>query len=232
MKSTKADELALRLEEAIVSGEIPPGSVLRQDRLAEQYHVSRTPVREALRRLSAFGLVSFQPNRGFRVRELSRELFREMFLIRAALEAAAAARAAEVITSEQLAELRYHEREFADLTHRLRTLHPEDAETEGLALEWVQANDRFHDVILRAAGLPILEGMARGVRRVFLGLASWQSGPFVDELFEQNLRQHRAIVAALAAGSSSAAELVREHLVASEALLEAALDEVGPRSAD
>lgn len=233
MKSTKADELALRLEEAIVSGEIPPGAVLRQDKLAEEYDVSRTPVREALRRLSAFGLVSFSPNRGVRVRELSREMFREMFFIRAALEAAAAERAATVITPEQLEELRFHEREFAELTHRLRAAGGHSAETERLALDWVQANDRFHDVILRAAGLPILEEMARGTRRVFLGLASWQSGPFVDELFEQNLRQHAAIAAALTAGSATAAgELVKEHLVASEALLEAALDEVGPHASD
>jgi DNA-binding GntR family transcriptional regulator len=44
---TKADDLALALEEAIVSGEIAPGTVLRQEQLSEQYRVSRTPVREA-----------------------------------------------------------------------------------------------------------------------------------------------------------------------------------------
>jgi len=67
---TKADDLALALEEAIVSGEIAPGTVLRQEQLSEQYAVSRTPVREALRRLAALGLVSFVPNRGVRVRTL------------------------------------------------------------------------------------------------------------------------------------------------------------------
>ena len=55
---TKADDIALALEEAIVSGEIPPGSTLRQEHLSEQFQVSRTPVREALRRLAALGLVS------------------------------------------------------------------------------------------------------------------------------------------------------------------------------
>ena len=73
---TKADDLALALEEAIVAGEIAPGTVLRQEQLSEQYKVSRTPVREALRRLAALGLVQFVPNRGVRVRTLSRDELR------------------------------------------------------------------------------------------------------------------------------------------------------------
>ena len=83
---TKADDIALALEESIVSGEIPPGSVLRQEHLSEQFAVSRTPVREALRRLAALGLVSFEPNRGVRVRMLARDELREAFLVRAELE--------------------------------------------------------------------------------------------------------------------------------------------------
>ena len=66
LESTKADEIAVLIEEAIVSGELEPGSVLRQEQLSERFGVSRTPVREALRRLAALGLVSFVPNRGDR----------------------------------------------------------------------------------------------------------------------------------------------------------------------
>ena len=95
---TKADDLALALEEAIVSGEIAPGTVLRQEQLSEQYRVSRTPVREALRRLAALGLVSFVPNRGVRVRTLSREELREAFLVRAELESLATELATPRIT--------------------------------------------------------------------------------------------------------------------------------------
>ena len=61
LDSTKADEIALALEEAIVSGGLAPGAVLRQEQVSAQYEVSRTPVREALRRLAALGLVSFVP---------------------------------------------------------------------------------------------------------------------------------------------------------------------------
>ena len=91
MESTKADEIAYAIEEAIISGEIEPGSILRQESLSEQYDVSRTPIREALRRLAALGLVQFEPNRGVRVRTLSREELREAFLVRAELESLATA---------------------------------------------------------------------------------------------------------------------------------------------
>src|SRR6266496_6858699 len=121
---TKEDDLALALEEAIVSGEIPPGSVLRQEHLSEQFQVSRTPVREALRRLAALGLVTFEPNRGVRVRTLSREDLHEAFLVRAELEGLVTEFAARKLTAEGLEELEECERRFARLTKELRSRDP------------------------------------------------------------------------------------------------------------
>src|SRR6266851_5393749 len=90
LDTTKADDIALVIEEAIVAGELEPGTVLRQEQLSEQFNVSRTPIREALRRLAALGLVSFVPNRGVRVRTISREELHEAFMVRAELQALAA----------------------------------------------------------------------------------------------------------------------------------------------
>src|ERR1041384_1232878 len=87
LDTTKADDIALVIEEAIVSGELEPGIVLRQEQRSEQFNVSRTPIREALRRLAALGLVSFVPNRGVRVRTISREELHEAFMGRAELGA-------------------------------------------------------------------------------------------------------------------------------------------------
>src|SRR5919109_493829 len=110
---TKADDIALVLEEAIVSGELAPGTVLRQEQLSERYGVSRTPVREALRRLAALGLVSFVPNRGVRVRTLSRDELYEAFLVRAELESLATELAATRMTPEDLLELEAAEGRFS-----------------------------------------------------------------------------------------------------------------------
>ena len=89
-ETTKADEIGAALERAILFGELPPGTMLRQEQLAEQYGVSRTPLREALRRLDALGLVVFRPNRGVLVRSPSRDELRQSIVARAALEGAAA----------------------------------------------------------------------------------------------------------------------------------------------
>src|SRR5256712_13693293 len=113
---TKADDLALALEEAIVSGEIAPGTVLRQEQLSEQFRVSRTPVREALRRLAALGLVSFEPNRGVRVRTLSLDELREAFLVRAELESLATEIATPKMRDEDLRALEDAERRFSRAT--------------------------------------------------------------------------------------------------------------------
>ncbi len=89
------------LEEAIVSGELEPGRVLRQEELSERFDVSRTPVREALRRLAALGLVSFVPNRGVRVRTITLDELREAFLVRAELESLATEIAAPKFTDSR-----------------------------------------------------------------------------------------------------------------------------------
>src|SRR3954449_10588819 len=102
LDTTKADDIALVIEEAIVAGELEPGTVLRQEQLSEQFQVSRTPIREALRRLAALGLVDFVPNRGVRVRTLAREELHEAFLVRAELEGLATELAAERMTEQDL----------------------------------------------------------------------------------------------------------------------------------
>ena len=225
---TKADEIALALEEAIVSGDLAPGSVLRQEQVSAQYAVSRTPVREALRRLAALGLVSFEANRGFRVRTLSRSEMWEAFLLRAELESLATGVAAERITDEGLEELAQAENRFSRLTRAMREREP-GADRRSLTVEWMHANHGFHDVIYRIADLPYVEAVAKSARRTFSGPAVWAPGDeSIDELYLANERQHEAIRGALAARSPEGARaLAREHVLSSFRLLETILEQVG-----
>jgi DNA-binding GntR family transcriptional regulator len=225
---TKADDIAFALEEAIVSGEIPPGSTLRQEHLSEQFQVSRTPVREALRRLAALGLVTFEPNRGVRVRMLSRDEIREAFMVRAELEGLATELAARRLTPEGLRELEEGERRFARLTKELRSRDP-GGDRRALMTDWMRANHAFHDVLYRIAAAPYIESVAKAARRTFSGPALWAPvDEELDRLYERNQAEHRAICQALAAGSAvGARELAREHVMHSFELLQSILAHVG-----
>jgi DNA-binding GntR family transcriptional regulator len=227
LESTKADEIALKIEEAIVSGELQPGTVLRQEQLSERFAVSRTPIREALRRVAALGLVSFVPNRGVRVRTLSREELREAFLVRAELESLATELAAPRMTQEDLAELDEAEARFSEATQALRARPRDDVDRWRLTSEWVRANHGFHDVIYRVADAPLVERLAKGARRSFSGHAVWgPGGSEIDALYERNDREHRAIIAALRAGNAAGARaLAREHVLHSYELLIHVLDQ-------
>ena len=228
---TKADDLALALEEAIVSGEIPPGSVLRQEHLSDQFQVSRTPVREALRRLAALGLVTFEPNRGVRVRMLARDELREAFLVRAELESLATEIATPKMSTDDLAELEAAERRFSGITHDLVEMSHAGRQDLELAREWLHANHAFHDVIYEVAEVPLIERMAKAARRTFLVKPVWATGADLDDLFHKNDRQHRAIREAIGARSPQGARvLAREHVLSSGRLLEAILDKVASQT--
>lgn len=226
--TTKADELARALEDEIVAGAIPPGTVLRQEQLSERFAVSRTPVREALRRLAALGLVSFEPNRGVRVRSISREELHEAYLVRAELEGLATEVATTRLTPADLAELDEVERRFSELTLELRRLartgSPRDPE---LFAAWMRSNHSFHDVVYRVAALPLVEQMAKSARRTFVGDRIWSARAELDDLYARNDLQHRAIRDAMAAGSPEGARvLAREHVLSSYRLMETVLEAV------
>ncbi|HVS84739.1 MAG TPA: GntR family transcriptional regulator [Gaiellaceae bacterium] len=233
LDTTKADDIALVIEEAIVSGELEPGTVLRQDALSEQFNVSRTPIREALRRLAALGLVSFVPNRGVRVRTISREELHEAFIVRAELESLATEAAAGKMTPADLAELEDAETRFAAISQDLRSREPGEGRRSIMG-EWVRANHAFHDVIYRVADLPLVEQLAKSARRSFSGPAVWAPGDHsIDGLYAKNAEQHRAIKQALVAGSAAGARaLAREHVLSSFVLLETILEQVGAQPRD
>jgi DNA-binding GntR family transcriptional regulator len=230
--STKADEVARTLEDEIVSGAVPQGQLLRQEHLCERFGVSRTPVREALQRLEALGLVTALPNRGARVRSISTAELREAFLIRAELEALATAQAAPRMTPDDLARLDSVEERFAELTLELRTQMRSGALRDStLVVGWMAANHAFHDIIYEIAALPRVEQLAKSARRTFIGEHVWSARGELDELFARNEMQHRAIREALAAGSPDGSRtLAREHVLSSGRLMEAALDLAAART--
>lgn len=194
-------QLAERIAERIRSGAYPAGSRLRQEALAQQFDVSRTPVREALQQLEARGLVVHSARQGVVVRTPSPVEIREAYLVRAELEGLAAELAAEWLTEEDFAALHAAQARYgaAMRQHAMRQREVEaapGAEAEAPS-NWLAENDAFHAVILRASGNARLRatvdelnaGAARSFSFAALGIA-------VGELRE-NIAQHDAIIAAL-----------------------------------
>lgn len=219
----KADDIFHALEEAIVKGAVPPGSLLRQERLAADFDVSRTPIREALRRLEAIGLVSLLENRGARVRSLSADDMREAFLVRAELEGLAAERASSRIDRHQLAALKEAEDRFRELSGDLRN-DPEGPRLLGLLTEWSKANDQFHETVLEASDAPRLIDAVRGCRRLVIGhlMVKWNDG--LTSALIENAQEHRAVRELLELGSGAGARAaMANHIRSSGALLGASL---------
>lgn len=148
-----------RLRDAILAGHHEPGERLSISAIARRYGVSAMPVREALRGLEAEGIIEFSPNRGAVVKRLSREELLEIFLIRVELESLALRRAIEHLGEREL-------RQLDDLIRQM------DASV-GEPGAWLNANQKFHLVISKAANLPRLYHMLTalwGVSRPYMGV--------------------------------------------------------------
>lgn len=151
----RAAELAYAtVRDGILQGKYDAGSRLTEEDLARTAGVSRTPIREALRRLHAEGLVQFEPNHGAVVALYGLEQAEEIFELRALLEPISARRAAERATPVTIAALRaLAEQQLAESTRR----------TGEYLLRIGQLNDRFHRLIQSAAESVRLEKMLAGL---------------------------------------------------------------------
>lgn len=195
------DELAATIQARVLNGEIPTGTRLRQESLAAEFGVSRTPVREALRKLQANGIVEVQPHRGALVRRPSAREVREAYEVRAELEGLAASLAASRIRDAELHRLRRAQELFRQsvaslLAWRERRPPEEPPQAEAHA-EWNSANDSFHLAIQEAAGNQRLRTTLADLHRSFPRDLTWIVLAENAGLLEANIAQHEAILAAI-----------------------------------
>lgn len=184
----------------ILSGERAGGDWLREGDLADSIGVSRTPVREALRRLTAEGLVQYERNRGVQVAAWTAEDLDEIFSLRSVLEPWACRLAAVSAT--------------VDLEELDRLAHDMDAAARGSVVDVDQItelNNRFHRLILEGSRNRRLGSVVSSVVQVPL---VWQTfSHYSDTDLRRSLAHHHELVAALAAGDPDWAESVmRSHV--------------------
>jgi DNA-binding GntR family transcriptional regulator len=216
------DSLAAQLHARVLNGELPSGTRLRQEALAEEFGVSRTPVREALRKLQAGGLVELRPNRGAFVRGISPREIRDAYEVRATLEGLAAELAAVRMRHDQLERLREAQEQFrealARTTESRRSGAGEAGESETLL--WGHANDQFHQAIQEAAGNDVLVATLAHLHRSFPRDLSRIVVGESTKLLEENVAEHERILEAIERGdAASARELMLSHVRRSGSLV-------------
>lgn len=197
------EKVYLALRDGIAGGTFAPGERLGEVELAERLGVSRTPVREALRRLESEGLIETLPNRGARVRSWTMYEITEVYELRALLESRAAGRAARFRTEDESAQL-----------YELCAEMENAASQEPLPdLELVAAkNAEFHALVLASARSPLLAEMSSSVTMVSLMAKAFSV--FGRERLAQSMYQHRELADAITAHNQTWAEAVmRAHVL-------------------
>src|SRR5262245_4132252 len=194
------DRLAATIQARVLSGEFASGDRLRQESLASEFGVSRTPVREALRKLQAAGIVQVEPNRGATVRGPSPREVREAYEVRAELEGLAAALASSRIRDDELHRLREAQALFEESSARLRDWKrrgPDGRPPTEAHADWIRGNDLFHLVIQDAAGNQRLRSTLADLHQSFPRELTWIVLAESSHLLKANVAEHAGVLAAI-----------------------------------
>jgi DNA-binding GntR family transcriptional regulator len=187
-----------RIRAMVIEGEIPPGARLGQVELAEQLGISRTPIREALRRLTGEGLAEFVPNRGFRAASPGLDDVLHRLEVRSLLEPGIARVAAA-------------RRSHSDLLALQESIEREDAATTRVAAH--DASRDFHLLLAGATGNPELVSMLASLWIVEIGRRLLAARATSADWRKADVAEHRAIATAVGAGDGDlAARLMADHI--------------------
>jgi DNA-binding GntR family transcriptional regulator len=196
---TTVDKLTNDLAEAILAGDFPPGSKLDEQRLAQRFEVSRTPVREALRQLATTGLIEIRPRRSAIVSKVTPAQLEELFVAMGEIEATCARLAAISMAPTE--------------RRRLQMLHERMGEAHRLndPAEFARDNLLLHTMIYSGSHNAVLEDMAIGLRR---RLAPFRRAQFnLEGRPQRSFREHDTVVSAIFRGDAAAAHSAMLHHV-------------------
>ena len=177
------EEVAEQLRQRIFRRELEPGSWIDELKIAEEFGISRTPLREALKVLAAEGLVTMKVRRGAYVTEMSEKDLRDVYHLLSLLESDAAGVVAERATPEQ--------------QQTLRDLHAELESAAGNREAFFSVNERFHMALLDMADNRWRSQMVADLRKVMK--LNRHNSLFKQGRIEDSLSEHRAILNAMLA---------------------------------
>lgn len=213
VRATVGSSVYRQLRDAILHGRIPMGTRINELELASAWQISRTPIREALQRLEAEGMVQATPGRGMLVPRLSSAEIEELYAVREALEGMAARRAAEHTTTQFLAQLNTQLKNYGI------ALKQENVE------QLIAADSALHDAIAQMAQNRRLEQAIQTTRsRVHqVHARSFRLKGRASKTF----REMAKVVAAIRTKNAARAEVsLREHLASLRSDVIASFDEL------
>ena len=197
MSSTAQETVLQYLRVALATGQILPGQQLVQEELAESLGVSRVPIRESLRILEGEGLVTYHPNRGYFVTELSATDLAELYRIRELLEAEALNRAVAEVSDADI----------NDIEQLLEQV--EKAVASGDVEAITQANRAFHFAIIELSGM---NRLSRLIRQLWDASDIYRTVYFRDAKNRDRIKaEHRGILSALRARDAQALIEAQNH---------------------
>ncbi len=204
---TAADRVYGIIKHRILDGHYPAGSYVREAAIGQELALSRTPIREALRRLVSDGWVEAIPHHGARVVAWTSRDVEEVFELRVLLEPQVVRRAATRITPERLAALEA----LAEQMESFCAGGGEEAVDEIAVL-----NNRFHAELVAAADSPRLQRLLETIVQVPVSRRSFHH--YTAEEMEASMRHHRELIRALEAGDGEwGASVMRAHILAARA---------------
>ena len=190
------EEVAELLRQRIFNRELAPGSWIDEMKLAEEYGISRTPLREALKVLAAEGLVTMKVRRGAYVTEVSEKDLSDVYHLLSLLESDAAGVVAQHASDAQIAEL--------------QALHKQLEAAAGNREKFFAANERFHMRLLEIAGNRWRDQMVADLRKVMK--LNRHNSLLKSGRVKESMLEHRAIMEALACRDRKAAvKRMQEH---------------------
>jgi DNA-binding GntR family transcriptional regulator len=198
-QNTLHGQVAERIRDMIAQGTLAPGSRVPEKQLCEQFGVSRTPLREALKVLAYEGFVELLPNRGARVVKLTKAALKNTFEVMQNLEALAGELAGERITEAELANI--------EALHNQMLAHYKS----GNMPEYLLANQQIHEAIVVASQNDVLidvyKNLNQRVRRVRF------TAELSNDYWSQAVGDHEAMIEALRARDGAAlGQILRRHL--------------------
>jgi len=210
--TTLSGQTTIALREAIIKGDIAPGEKLNEPKLAEQFQVSRGPLREAIRRLVAMRLVKHVPHVGATVVTLELESILELYEVREALEGKAAALAAQNMSQLEISKLR-----------ALLELHRQHSEKNAGEYMQTEGDFDFHYQIIKGSGNQLLTDQLCDELYHLIRMFRFQTSRFKSRS-NRALIEHEQLIYAIEQRDPQLAEmLMRKHITRAKSSIEDAL---------